>query len=239
MVSVAADAAREREHTPDRLHYLYDPLCGWCYGAAPLLAVAARRLPIVLHGGGMMSDDNRQTMSPALRGHILPHDRRIEALTGQPFGRDYIDGLLCDDSAVFDSSPPTTAILAAEALAGQGLALLSRLQRAHYVEGRQLARRDVLGQMARDIGLDGAGFDAAFTRADGDATRSHIAASRALLARVGGRGFPTLALERGGRLEVIDIGPWLGRPQAWQDWLEHPSSGTGDGPACTPGGCAP
>ncbi|RLR78637.1 protein-disulfide isomerase, partial [Pseudomonas aeruginosa] len=20
------------------LHYLYDPLCGWCYGASPLLA---------------------------------------------------------------------------------------------------------------------------------------------------------------------------------------------------------
>ncbi|MCF3992670.1 DsbA family protein, partial [Pseudomonas aeruginosa] len=22
------------------LHYLYDPLCGWCYGASPLLAAA-------------------------------------------------------------------------------------------------------------------------------------------------------------------------------------------------------
>ena len=25
------------------LHYLYDPLCGWCYGAAPLLRAAPRR----------------------------------------------------------------------------------------------------------------------------------------------------------------------------------------------------
>ena len=23
------------------LHYVYDPLCGWCYGAAPLLEAAA------------------------------------------------------------------------------------------------------------------------------------------------------------------------------------------------------
>jgi putative protein-disulfide isomerase len=26
------------------LHYIFDPLCGWCYGAAPLVA-AARTVP--------------------------------------------------------------------------------------------------------------------------------------------------------------------------------------------------
>ena len=26
------------------LHYIYDPLCGWCYGAAPLVE-AARAVP--------------------------------------------------------------------------------------------------------------------------------------------------------------------------------------------------
>ncbi|WP_028534130.1 DsbA family protein [Paludibacterium yongneupense] len=221
------------------LHYIYDPLCGWCYGAAPLIRAAACRLTVVAHAGGMMCDENRQPVSPALRDYVLPHDRRIESLTGQRFGRDYTDGLLRDHAAVFDSEPPTTAILAAEALAGQGLAMLSRLQIAHYVEGRRIAQSGVLSELARDIGLDGEGFDAAFGQASGAPTRAHIGASRALLARVGGRGFPTLALEREGRFDLIDIGPWLGRPEAWEAWLDSPAANAdrSGAPVCGPGHC--
>ncbi|MBE1008635.1 DsbA family protein, partial [Escherichia coli] len=47
-------------------------------------------------------------------------------------------------SAVFDSAPPTAAVLAAEALDGLGAAMLARIQRAHYVEGRRIAERPVL-----------------------------------------------------------------------------------------------
>ncbi|MBF3187020.1 DsbA family protein, partial [Pseudomonas aeruginosa] len=104
------------------LHYLYDPLCGWCYGASPLLAAACEvtGLDVRLHGGGMMTDANRQPVGAGLRHYVMPHDLRIAQLTGQPFGKDYFDGLLRDTSAVFDSAPPTAAVLAAEALDGLG-----------------------------------------------------------------------------------------------------------------------
>lgn len=39
------------------LHYIFDPLCGWCYGAAPLVE-AARTVPglaVAFHGGGMLA----------------------------------------------------------------------------------------------------------------------------------------------------------------------------------------
>ena len=137
------------------LHYIYDPLCGWCYGAAPLVE-AARAVPglaIALHGGGMMAGSNRQPVTDALRRYVMPHDERIAGLSGQPFGADYFDGLLRDGGAVFDSEPPTTAILAAENLAGRGLDLLKRIQRAHYVEGRRIADPAVLRELAAEIGL--------------------------------------------------------------------------------------
>ncbi|WP_375381790.1 hypothetical protein [uncultured Sphingomonas sp.] len=36
------------------LHYVYDPLCGWCYAAEPLVrAAVTARIPVVLHGGGL------------------------------------------------------------------------------------------------------------------------------------------------------------------------------------------
>ncbi|MGL6040180.1 MAG: hypothetical protein ACRC01_03145, partial [Deefgea sp.] len=122
------------------LHYFFDPLCGWCYAAAPLIHAAAELgdLAIHLHAGGMMSGENRKTVTPALRDYVMPHDQRIQTLTGQPFGDAYFNGLLRDENAVFDSTPPTLAILAAAALGDgmsvgrSGLAMLARIQQAHY-----------------------------------------------------------------------------------------------------------
>ncbi len=200
------------------LHYIYDPLCGWCYGAAPLVQAARgiAGLTIVAHGGGMMTGSNVQPVTDALRRYVMPHDERIAGLTGQEFGPDYFDGLLRDHGAVFDSAPPTTAVLAAETLAGRGLDLLKRLQHAHYVEGRRIADPAELQRLAETIGLDAEGFRAAYAAAQGEVTARHIAQSRALLTRVGGSGFPTLALERDGAYTLLEPGRYLGRPSQWQ-----------------------
>ncbi|HBL66212.1 MAG TPA: protein-disulfide isomerase, partial [Achromobacter sp.] len=58
----------------------------------------------------------------------------------------------------------------------------------------------------------GAAFDAAYGAAQGADTAAHIAASRQLLARVGGSGFPTFALELGGVYTLLEPARYLGRP---------------------------
>ena len=103
------------------LHYIYDPLCGWCYGAAPLVKAAREVVNLRAHGGGMMAGARRQPVTLQLRDFVKPHDLHIAQLSGQPFGEGYRDGLLRDTDAVFDSEPPTAAMLAAEAIAGRGL----------------------------------------------------------------------------------------------------------------------
>ncbi|MNK66923.1 DSBA-like thioredoxin domain protein [compost metagenome] len=198
------------------LHYIYDPLCGWCYGAKPLVQAAQAVLPVIAHGGGMMTGANRQKVSPQLRNYVMPHDRRIAEYSGQPFGEAYFEGLLRDHTAVFDSAPPIAAVLAAEQMTGRGLELLGRLQSAHYVEGGRIADESVLFELAHGMGLDREAFEKAFRAAD---TEGHIRNSRALLAKVGGQGFPTLALEHNDQFTLIDIGPWLGKPQAFAQWL--------------------
>ena len=204
------------------LHYIFDPLCGWCYGAAPLVE-AARAVPgltVAFHGGGMMTGSNRRQITPDWRGYVLPHDRRIEQLSGQPFGDAYVNGLLNDTTAMMDSAPPITAILAAEGLAGKGLDMLQRVQRAHYVDGLRIADVPVLVTLAQELGMDGAAFQAEYARQAGAATQRHIDASRALLVQVGGQGFPTFVLDDGGgKLSVIDIGDCLGQPAKLQAQL--------------------
>ena len=149
----------------------------------------------------------------------MPNDHRIAQLTGQPFGKPYFDTLLLDNSAVLDSEPPTAAILAAEQLASRGLDMLARLQKAHFFEGRRIAQVSVLIALAAELGLDAERFEHQLAQAEGDAVQRHIVATRALQTRVGFKGFPTFALERDGRLTVVDIGAHLGQPQAWVAWL--------------------
>ncbi|MFC5474590.1 DsbA family protein [Paraherbaspirillum soli] len=200
------------------LHYIYDPMCGWCYGAAPLLKAAREvdGLGIVLHGGGMMSGANRKQVSQALRDYVMPHDHRIAALTGQAFGHAYFDGLLLDTTALLDSTPPITAVLAAQSTAGRGADLLERIQLAHYVQGQRVAETAVLQALAAEIDLDQAAFEAEIVRLGGAATQAHIDSSRALLARVGGRGFPTFVWQRGEQMTVLETGRFLGQPEVWK-----------------------
>ncbi|MHA3736076.1 DsbA family protein [Pseudomonas sp. Eth.TT006] len=214
------------------LHYIYDPLCGWCYGAKPLVQAAQQVLPVVAHAGGMMSGPNRQQVSAQLRNYVMPHDRRIAEYTDQPFGEAYFEGLLRDHSAVFDSTPPIAAVMAAEAIDGRGLQMLGRLQTAHYVEGQRIADESVLFDVAGQMDYAQEAFATAFKDVD---TQAHVKASRALLARLGGQGFPTFALEQGGQFTLIDISPWLGKPQAFADWLGQASAA--DGAARSPAQC--
>lgn len=225
-----------------QLHYVHDPLCGWCYAIAPLIQAARGALPVKLHGGGLMTGARRQPVTPQLRDYVMPHDRRIAALTGQPFGDAYFDGLLRDAGAVYDSEPPIAALLAAEQLAGRGADLLARLQTAHYVEGRRIADTGVLVELAAGIGLAREPFTQALAAAGGAAVQVHMQASRALLQRLGGQGFPTLALEVDGQFRPIDVNAFLGQPQRFADWLrgELPASAAAAaGPLCAPGSCAP
>lgn len=205
-----------------RLHYLFDPLCGWCYGVAPLIDAAAEvpGLAIELHGGGMLTGSNRRMITPLWRSYVLPHDRRIAELSGQPFGDGYFNGLLNDQGAVLDSEPPISAILAAQAITGQGLTMLQRIQHAHYVEGRRIADVQVLTALAGELGLSLLQYSNAYQAACGRQTQAHIAASRVLLAQAGAQGFPTVLLEDNrGHMRVLELSHYLGRPQQWLSYL--------------------
>ncbi len=206
------------------LHYIFDPLCGWCYGAAPLVkaAQAIPGLTIALHAGGMMTGSNRRAISDEWRHYVMPHDKRIAELTGQPFGKGYFNGLLRDTTAVMDSEPPITAILAAERLAGRGLDMLHRIQEAHYQQGRRIADTPVLEALAKELGLTSAAFIAEMRFNSGAPTAQHIAESRALLAKVQGQGFPTFALQDNQeRLYQIPVGEYLGNVDGWKTLLKN------------------
>ena len=228
--------------TETRLHYIYDPLCGWCYAVAPLVKAARAVLPITLHGGGMMTGARRQKITPEWKAYVGPNDRQITQVTGQRFGAGYLDGLLTDYDAWLDSEPPTAAVLAAAQVNGAGLDMLARLYEAHYLEGRRIADETVLLDLAEEIGLSRDAFLEALHSLRSEAVQAHFAESRELLGKSGGRGFPTFILEHDGTLERLDHTPYPGRPEAWQHALEsltisQPLPHRAMEAGCGPNGC--
>ena len=200
------------------LHYVYDPLCGWCYGAAPLLEAAAGipTLRIALHAGVLWLGPRRQPMGQALRDHVRPHDERIQALTGQPFGERYFNELLLSDGLLLDSEPPIRAILAVTELGGNELRLLHRIQQSHYLDGQWVGDQAHLARLAQEQGITPAAFAQAFEQVD---LAGHLAQSQGWLRRLGGQGFPTLGLMRGGSLIPLPVSSFLGEPQAFASHL--------------------
>lgn len=190
-----------------------------------------------------MIGEHRRAVTPQLREFVMAHDARIARLSGQRFGERYFDSLLLDTSAVFDSGPPTAAMLAAEAIAGRGLDMLTQLQTAHYVGGHRIAERAVLIDVAAAIGLERATFAQALDRLPGRAVQTHINETRALMDRVGAQSFPTFVLETGQGFQIVDFAGYLGHPQEFQDLLRsqiispsiaHPTKAF----ACETHGCA-
>ncbi|WP_434634531.1 DsbA family protein [Chromobacterium sp. CV08] len=225
-----------------KLHYFYDPLCGWCYGASPLLQAAAALpgLDLEMHAGGMLDEAEGRTVTPEWRSYVMPHDKRIAQMSGQPFGDAYYDGLLNDVGAPLASDPPIAAVLAAARLGADPLAMLARIQRAHYLEGRRIAEFAVLAELAAELGIAAERFEPAWREARTEAER-HIDDTRRQMARLGLRGFPSAVLEQDGKLERLELSGWLGKPAelaaALSQRLPQPAAGDGDALFCTPDGC--
>jgi len=200
-----------------KLHYIYDPLCGWCYCAEPLVraATAVPGLDLVLHGGGLWPEPTQ--LPEATRKYIREADTRAAAISRQPYGRKYLEELLTDPSLTLDSAPTTAAVLAAESLAaGNGLAMLQAIQHGHWEHGLHVVNADVLLQLAEAIGLDRQSFERAAANVDVD---SHIARTRQLMRRIGAQGFPAFVLEKDSQWLPVPSQRFLPNPAAFGEWL--------------------
>lgn len=200
------------------LHYIYDPLCGWCYGAEPLVWAAAKvdGLALAMHAGGLWPQPTR--LPAHTREYIKQADARVGQMSGQPYGEPYLNGLLFDPDLVLDSRPVIAAVLAAQVLEpAKALPMLRGIQHAHYEHGKHVIRDEVLRDVAAEIGLDVGAFDAARTKVSVD---EHIAASQELMNNVGAQGFPTFVLQIGTDWFAVPHSRFASSPAKFAEWLD-------------------
>jgi len=181
--------------------YLFDPLCGWCYGAAPMIARLRSEADIDLASvpSGLFAEDGAFPASEAFAAHAWSADQRIAAMTGQVFSEVYRRDVLGNRAARIDSGPATLALAAVRlSEPDREWEALKAIQSARYVDGLDNGDAATVGAILVD-----ADFGAAVLRyRDPDAAllsgyRAMIDEGRAVMRRFAIRGVPALILGQG------------------------------------------
>ena len=215
---VSQNQKNQKNEMTKTLHYLFDPLCGWCYGAAPIVRALAEvsAVRIELLPTGLFSGEGARPMDDSFAAYAWSNDQRIERLTGQRFTAEYRDRVLADRRGLFDSGPATLALTAVSLAApGRELDALKALQAARYVDGSDVTSPAVLAGLLQGLGLERAA--AMVARPDGDlleANRGRIGQARALMQEFGVRGVPVFIAESGAKRWVVDHSAFYADPPA-------------------------
>ncbi|WP_162935054.1 DsbA family protein [Pseudomonas cavernae] len=196
-------------------------MCSWCWGFAPVVEALAEQaqtagVPLHLVAGGLRTGGGA-ALDPTTRNYILEHWHEVLRTSGQPFR---FDGAL-PEGFVYDTEPACRALVTARSLdPASAWPLVKRIQRAFYVEGRDVTQTAVLVELAEAVGLPRIVFVDAFERSE---QRAATAADFSWAQDLGIAGFPTLLAERNGQLALLtngyqpldELAPLLAR------WLER------------------
>ena len=203
------------------LHYVFDPLCGWCYGAAAAVAALGKAPEVELRllPSGLFAGAGARPMDDDFAAYAWSNDQRIERLTGQRFSEIYRSQVLSDRQQRFDSGPATLALSAVSLTAPERESeALEAIQHARYVNGEDITRLEPLAAVLQAQGLEQAA--ACLLRSDGEllaANRARIAAAQALLGQFGARGVPCLILETHGQRRLLSSSAAYANPQAFAE----------------------
>ena len=176
------------------LYYLFDPLCGWCYGAVPALtAVAAAGINVELLPTGLFSGSGSRAMDDDFASFAWNNDQRINHLSGQRFTENYHQSVLANRQHRFNSEPPSLALTAVALTSPEhGLATLKAIQHARFVDGRDVTDWPTLGAILRQAGLqDAADALALRSQAMLEAHHLRVAQARAMMDELHATGVPT------------------------------------------------
>ena len=206
------------------LQYLFDPLCGWCYGAAPTVSALLETsgVSIELLPTGLFSGEGARPMNDEFAAYAWSNDQRIEQLTGQHFSDAYRQRVLADRQRRFDSSPATLAMTAVALTdASKGWPALKAIQHARYVEGRDVTSPFTLASLLETLGLN----DAASMVRDPDealisANASRMGRARVLMQEFGVSGVPQLILHADAKRTLLSLSAAYSNPSALLNQLQ-------------------
>lgn len=121
--------------------YLYDPMCGWCYGFSSVIDKLeqqyADQVEFEVLSGGMVMGDRVGPVSE-VASYIGSGYKRVENLTGMKFGQNFLD-LYHEGSYIYSSEKACIAMTVfKETHPDKAISFAHDLQKAFFFDGKSL-----------------------------------------------------------------------------------------------------
>jgi putative protein-disulfide isomerase len=172
-----------------KIAYIYDALCGWCYGMGPQLDKLSLEFEILVLSGGMVVE-HRIGPATEMASYIRGAYKRVEEMTGVTFGKPYLDVMLSDEKAIFSSLRPGFALSAfKQTRPYEAYRFAKRIQKAIFQDGWYPNEWATYTKIGTEFGLDA---DAFLELMQSEALQKETMDEFKLVKRMGITGFPTV-----------------------------------------------
>ena len=190
-------------NSPATIWYFVDPMCSWCWGFSPVMdqikETYGDHLKVAMMLGGLRPGTT-EPMTQESREEIFHHWQEVQKLTGQFINS---DGAL-PEGFVYDTEPACRAVVAVSEINVEStLPYYKKVQRAFYLEQKDVTDAKVLAELASELSINPADFIDHF---DGDKARDKTQLYFQQTRKMGVRGFPTLVIQSGSEFKLIANG---------------------------------
>ena len=196
------------EHADEKptIIYVFDPMCGWCYGFSPVIAEVAieysDRYNFDILCGGMVIGD-REGPIGNMSDYILSAIPRLEEYTGVKIGEPYIE--ILNDGTYFSSSEmPSIAIQVFKHLSDENaVSFAEEVQKAMFLNGKSLNDINTYLELIKPYDISSGEFVKCMN--DPDFKRKTFAEFD-YADQLGVTGYPTILLKQNGNYKVLARG---------------------------------
>jgi putative protein-disulfide isomerase len=142
--------------------YIYDTLCGWCYGFGPVVTKIeqeySNKADIQIISGGMVLGDRVQPVGK-MAPYILNAIPRLEKITGVKIGEPYITQLK-EGSYVTSSEKPAIALCVFKSFKDkQHISFAHKVQEQNFLYAKDLNVDATYSEVAATFGVDALLFE--------------------------------------------------------------------------------
>lgn len=202
----AKDSLAHQVMEKDKIIYVFDPMCGWCFGFGKVMGEFHQAykdsFEFDIVSGGMVVGDREGPIGD-FADYILGAYKRVEEYSGMYYGQAYLDQL--KTKTLWTSSvKPAIAIETFKSFNTKDvLAFAHEVQKAYFVDGKDLRDETVYLQLIKPYGINEKDF---LTKLTSEEMRKQTNDWFQTTSNWGVTGYPMVILVRKGKYYAIAKG---------------------------------
>ena len=190
----------------NKIYYIFDPLCGWCYGFSPVIKKLEEQfgeeISFETICGGMVLGERVQPIAH-MRDYLKEAIPRLEEMTGVKFGQAYMD-ILEEGKLALSSEIPSIAMLVFKSMSIKSpVTFASALQKELYEKGHNLNLLENYESLVKEFNIDWEVFQ---EKMKSESYKQKAYEEFKISSQMGIQGFPSVVFQTGKEAYLIARG---------------------------------